>query len=251
MTVCKRDNQVKVSVKVENVGKVAGKEVVELFVEAPKTNFIKPLRELRGFEKVYLEVGEEKQIDILIDCEDLRYYTDNGWKNENGVYKLQLCSDVNTVILEEEFEITNGEELESSQDILELYSNKERMLAITDSDFEKVIGRPIYLVPISRPYDLNTPMREYKTVGGKFLFGLFTFVFKCVIKFAGLTRDKDDRETKKKNAFFALRTIRTMSLRSLSYASEGLVSHRMAEGMLDIANNKPFKGLWKIITHKK
>ena len=50
MTVCKRDNQVKVSVKVENVGKVAGKEVVELFVEAPKTNFIKPLRELRGFD---------------------------------------------------------------------------------------------------------------------------------------------------------------------------------------------------------
>ncbi len=247
----KGDNHVTISVKVKNVGDFSGSEVVEVFVEAPKSNFVKPLRELRGFEKVKLEVGEEKQVEIIVDLDDLRYYTEEGWKNEKGVYKVQICSDANTVILEDCFEITNGENLTSSKEILELYSTKERMLAVTDSDFERVIGRPITLNPITRPYDLNTPMREYKTAGGKFLFGLFSFVFKCAIKFAGLTRNKKDRETKKKHAFFALRTIQTMSLRSLSYASEGMVSHRMAEGMLDIANNKPFKGLGKIITKEK
>ena len=55
----------------------------------------------------------------------------------------------------------------------------------------------------------------------------------------------------RQGAMTLLRTIQTMSLRSLSYASEGMVSHRMAEGMLDIANNKPFKGLGKIITKEK
>jgi hypothetical protein len=48
-----------------------------------------------------------------------------------------------------------------------------------------------------------------------------------------------------------MRTIQAMSLRSLSYASEGMLSHRMAEGLLDIANNRIFSGLIKIITPEK
>ena len=120
-----------------------------------------------------------------------------------------------------------------------------------DKDFEKVIQRPITLIETARPYDLNTPMREYKTCGGKSLFGLIVFVFKCLIKFASLGKDSDDKQTKIKNYYFAMRTIQTMSLRSLSYASEGMLTHRMALGLLDIANNKPFKGLGKLITKEK
>jgi hypothetical protein len=48
-----------------------------------------------------------------------------------------------------------------------------------------------------------------------------------------------------------MRTIQTMSLRSLSYASDGMLTHRMALGLLDIANNKPFKGIGKLITKEK
>jgi hypothetical protein len=48
-----------------------------------------------------------------------------------------------------------------------------------------------------------------------------------------------------------MKTIQAMSLRSLSYASEGLLSHRMAEGLLDVANNKPLRGIWKLISKEK
>ena len=64
-------------------------------------------------------------------------------------------------------------------------------------------------------------------------------------------KDTPDKETKIKNAYFAMKTTKAMSLRSISYASEGMLSHRQAEGLLDIANNKPFKGIWKLITREK
>ena len=94
-------------------------------------------------------------------------------------------------------------------------------------------------------------MREYKSAGGKFIFGLINFVFKCILKFTAIGKNTPDKQTKLKNAYFAHKTIQAMSLRSISYASEGLLSHRQVEGMLDIVNNKPFRGLWKLITKEK
>lgn len=251
LTVSQTENGYTVSVKVKNAGDYSGSEVVELFVQAPKTEFVKPLRELRGFNKVFLDKGEEKTVNITIPFEDMKYYTENGFKLENGEYKFQICKDANTVILETSVSVTTGETLSSSTIVNKLYADKESVLAITDKDFEKVIGREITLVPTTRPYDLNTPMREYKSAGGKFVYGLINFVFKCMLKFASMGKDTPDKETKIKNTYFAMKTVQAMSLRSISYASEGALSHRMAEGLLDIVNNKPFRGIWKLITKEK
>lgn len=251
MRVNQTENAFEISVMVKNSGKVRGAEVVELFVQAPKTQFVKPIRELRGFEKVFLEVGEQKEVTITIPLEDMKYYTSQGFKLENGSYKFQICKDANTPILESEIVITQGEELISPQKVRELYATKQSLLAITTQDFEQVIGRKITLIPTSRPYDLNTPMREYATAGGKFLNGAIKFAFKCLLKFASFKKPSAEKQTKIKNLYFGMKTVQSMSLRSLSYASEGALSHRMALGLLDIANNKPFRGLWKLITREK
>ena len=94
-------------------------------------------------------------------------------------------------------------------------------------------------------------MRDFETVGGKLFFGAIIFVFKCILKMNSLAKDGPDKETKIKNTYFGMRTIQAMSLRSLSYASEGMLTHRMAEGLLDIANNKICSGLIKLITPEK
>ena len=251
MRVLRDEDGYTVSVKVRNDGQMAGGEVVELFVEAPMTDFVKPLRELRGFEKVQLLPGEEKEVSITVPVEDMKYYADGAWKLENGEYKFQICRDANSVILEETVEITEGEVLESAECVRRLYSSRESLLAITDKDYEEVIGRPITLKKTARPYDLNTPMREYKTLGGRLFFGGILFVFKCILKITSMSKDSPDKETKIKNAYFGMKTIEAMSLRSLSYASEGMLSHRMAEGLVDLANNRPLKAIWKLITKEK
>lgn len=251
LAVNQTENGVEVSVKVKNVGSYDGSEVVEVFIEAPKTEFIKPKRELRAFEKVFLNKGEEKTVNLFVPYEDIRYYTSDGYALENGEYKVQICEDANTVILEKPILITSGKELKSPPVINELYGSKERLLTITSEDFEKVIGRKIILIPTKRPYDLNTPMREYKTAGGKFIYGTINLVFKCLLKFISIGKNTPDKQTKYKNAYFAMKTVQSMSLRSISFSSEGMLSYRMANGLLDIANNKPFRGIWKLITKEK
>ncbi len=251
MTLERVGGEFKIGVTVKNDGQVAGSEVVEVFVEAPKTDLVKPLRELRGFDKVHLTPGEEKTVTITVPVEDMKYYADGAWRLEGGTYKFQIAKDANTVILEETTEITDGETLASPENVRALYATKESLLGITDTDFEGVIGRPITLKKTARPYDLNTPMREFETIGGKLFFGTIILIFKTILKLNSLGKDSPDKETKLKNAYFGMRTIQAMSLRSLSYASEGMLSHRMAEGILDIANNKPLRGIVKLITPEK
>jgi beta-glucosidase len=251
MTLERVGDEYKIGVTVKNDGQVAGSEVVEVFVEAPKSDLVKPLRELRGYEKVHLAPGEEKTVTVTVPVENMKYYVDGAWRLEGGEYKFQICKDVNTVILEAEATIDDGETLASPENVRALYATKESLLSITDGDFEGVIGRPITLKKTARPYDLNTPMREFETIGGKLFFGTIIFVFKTILKLNSLAKDGPDKETKIKNTYFGMRTIQAMSLRSLSYASEGMLSHRMAEGILDIANNKPLRGIAKLITPEK
>ena len=251
LVVNQTESGIDVSVNVKNIGNYDGSEVVELFINAPKTEFIKPERELRDFTKLFLLKGEQKTAKLFVPYDDLKYYTEDGLKLENGEYKVQICADANSVILEKPFIITSGEELKSSKTIKELYSTKEKLLSMTNEDFEKVIGRKITLIPTKRPYNLNTPMRDYKTAGGKFLYGTIILVFKCMLKFISMGKNTPDKETKYKNAYFGMKTIQAMSLRSISFASEGLLTYRMANGLLDIANNKPFRGIWKLITKEK
>ena len=63
-----------VSVEVSNTGKVAGDEVVQLYVQHPKGNVPWPPRELCGFGRVSLKPGEKKTVTFTLKGEQLAYY---------------------------------------------------------------------------------------------------------------------------------------------------------------------------------
>lgn len=78
-----------VTVKVKNTGAVKGKEIVQLYVGAPKdTKTLRPVKELRGFEKVELAPGEEKTVSFTLSKRAFAYYrTDiKDWYVESGEY---------------------------------------------------------------------------------------------------------------------------------------------------------------------
>ena len=83
---------VQVSVRVKNTGNRAGKTVVQLYVEAPETEVIRPVRELRGFEKIFLEAGEEKTITFMLDERAFAYWNTliHDWYAEEGIYKVMI-----------------------------------------------------------------------------------------------------------------------------------------------------------------
>ncbi len=251
MSVKREGEDFTVRVSVKNESDIAASEVVQLYVRAPKSELVKPLRELRAFTKLHLLPHEEKEAVLCVPVSDLRYFVDGEWQLENGVYTFEIARDVNTVILEDSAEITDGCELKSDEYYKELYSSKDSILGISDADFEKIIGKEITLKQSARPYDLNTPMRDFKTLGGKFILGVISLGVKMMLKKLSLEKDSPDKRTKIKNLIFGHKCVMAMSLRALSFSSEGSLSYRMAMGLLDIANNRPLRGIFKLIVPEK
>ena len=88
------NGNIKVSVNVRNNGKMAGKEVVQVYVSAPGKDMNKPARELKGFAKTKrLAIGESETVTINIPFESLASFNDqsNCWQVESGVYKVMVA----------------------------------------------------------------------------------------------------------------------------------------------------------------
>lgn len=83
-----------VSVTVRNSGRVAGQEVVQFYVGDDKASVIRPVKELKHFEKVALEPGETKQVSYTIDDDDLKYFDEvrHEWVAERGAFTVYVGS---------------------------------------------------------------------------------------------------------------------------------------------------------------
>ena len=92
----------KASVKVKNVGSIAGKTAVQLYVCPPRKEVIRPVRELKGFEKVELAPNEEKTVEFTLDPRAFSHWANllHDWRIESGEYKIQICENADEVIIE-------------------------------------------------------------------------------------------------------------------------------------------------------
>ncbi len=91
--------EIKASVDVTNTGKYDGEEVVQLYIRDLIGSTTRPVRELKGFEKTTLKIGETKTITFSINPEALQFYTANGkWEVEPGNFDLWAGGDSNAAL---------------------------------------------------------------------------------------------------------------------------------------------------------
>ena len=85
-------DELRVSVKVKNTGSVAGKEAVQLYVRDPVCEVQRPVRELKGFEKVSLEPGEEKTLQFTLNKRSFAYWNTvlGDWYVESGEFIIEI-----------------------------------------------------------------------------------------------------------------------------------------------------------------
>jgi len=84
-------NDLKVSVNVTNTGKIAGKEVIQLYVTDEVATITPSVKRLRGFEKTLLNAGETKTISFSVTKEDLAFVSvDNVWVTEKGTFEASI-----------------------------------------------------------------------------------------------------------------------------------------------------------------
>ena len=83
-----------VAVDVTNTGAVDGAEVVQLYIADPESSVDRPVKELKGFEKVWLKAGEKKTVRFEIDADDLSYFDaeKHAWVAEPGEFQALLGS---------------------------------------------------------------------------------------------------------------------------------------------------------------
>ncbi|HEV8658141.1 MAG TPA: glycoside hydrolase family 3 N-terminal domain-containing protein [Thermoanaerobaculia bacterium] len=80
----------KVSADVRNAGERAGDEIVQLYVRQTVASASRPVKELKGFQRVTLAAGEKRRIEFTIAPNDLRFWSDRGWKTEPGTFKVWI-----------------------------------------------------------------------------------------------------------------------------------------------------------------
>lgn len=73
-----KSDLISVSITVKNTGKYDGEEVVQLYIHDIAASLVRPIKELKAFEKIALKVGEEKQLKFTLSAKDFSFYTPEG-----------------------------------------------------------------------------------------------------------------------------------------------------------------------------
>jgi beta-glucosidase len=84
--------QIRLTCKVSNTGKVDGAEVVQVYVGKVDSKVERAMKELKAFQKVTVSSGDKKAVKLIIDVDDLAFYDESisDWNLEKGTYEIYV-----------------------------------------------------------------------------------------------------------------------------------------------------------------
>ncbi|NBY25450.1 MAG: glycosyl hydrolase, partial [Chitinophagaceae bacterium] len=77
-TLLKKGKSIQAKIRVSNTGAYQGEEVVQLYIQDVTASLVRPVRELKGFEKINLKPGESKEVVFTISEKELSFYNEEG-----------------------------------------------------------------------------------------------------------------------------------------------------------------------------
>ena len=124
-----------ISVDVTNTGTRFGKEVIQLYVAPKGGTVIRPLRELRAFDKIGLNPGETKTVTFVLDKRAFAYWNTeiHNWRVESGAYEIQIGENAQDIVL------SNTVTVNSVTDIPKVYTRNSTMGEILEDPKGKEI----------------------------------------------------------------------------------------------------------------
>ncbi|WP_426670292.1 beta-glucosidase BglX [Mucilaginibacter sp. McL0603] len=104
-----KDNDIlSVSLMVQNTGKYAGEEVVQLYLRDMVSQPVRPVKELKDFKKILLQPGETRRITFNIRKDELSFYNDKLERIvQPGTFQIMIGSASSDIRLQKSFELTN------------------------------------------------------------------------------------------------------------------------------------------------
>ena len=227
-----------VTFTIENTGNVTGAEVAQLYIGKRSDTVFRPVRELKGFARVELSPGQQKEVRIPFDDKTFRFYdtqTDT-WEIESGVYQIMVGKDAEHMILEDTLEVKgtvdNGDY--NKEELPEYFSGQIR--EISDETFRILYGREVPDGSWSGEIRINDAVCQLYY--GKGIFGkLFYGILKMLLKIS------EWQGKPNLNVLFNY----NMPIRGYAKMTGGFVTMKMAEALTEMANGHRIKGTAHLI----
>lgn len=166
------ENNINVSFTIKNIGNLKGKEIAQIYISQDNPTIFKPKKELKAFQKIELDVGEQKEVKITLNKNAFEYYNTetNTWNIEQGKYKILVGKSSIDIVLEKEIFIESND-----KNIEKRYSDKYyngNIHEINDKEFEELLGRkiPRRHLKIEEINEENTLEQIKETKIGKFIY---------------------------------------------------------------------------------
>lgn len=223
-----------VTFKIKNTGSCDGAEIAQLYVSDVESTIYRPVKELKGFKKVFLKVGEEKEVSIELGKRAFAFYNVDAhdWQVESGEFKILVGASSRDIKMEASVNVesTSNYPIPDYKTLAPSYYTAN-IKNVSDSEYTAVLGHeiPTNTRDKSQPLTiLNTLEDSADTKWGGRLCRLLT-------KFLGA-------ETMM--GAVALQT----PIKNFISMSFGIFSPKMAEGLLIMLNEGKFwRGLGKMI----
>ena len=230
-----------VSFKVKNTGTVAGAEVAQVYLKDSESTVFRPEKELKGFSKVYLEAGEEKEVSITLGKRAFAYYNVNlhDWHVETGAFEILVGASSRDVKLTATVNVESTVEAAAPdyKATAPCYYGAD-VMAVSDEQFEALLGRPIPLThrDPNVPIGINNTLEDSMSgkAGGK--------ICRLVKKIMAMMPDDGNKDMMEAMAL-------QIPIRCMMSMSMGVFSEKMAGGLLTILNDQgTMKGVGKILS---
>ena len=224
-----------------NTGDRDGAEVAQLYVSAQCKGVYRPVKELKGFQKVFLKAGESKQVTIELDDKAFRYFNvkTNKFEIEPGVYDILIGASVADIKLSGSVRL-KGTAAPLPYKMAELPSYASGQIKnVSDEEFTKLLGHAIPDGHWSGTLQMNDAICQLyyaKSLKARLVWKVLTHLLNKSIE-----KGKPDL-----NITF----IYNMPFRAIGKMAGGMVSQEMCEGIVTIVNGHAiafFKGLGKVI----
>lgn len=172
-TIFQEKDSIQVSVKVKNTGNYVGKEVVQLYIEAKKTDVIKPKYELKNFKKIELQPEEEQKITFDLSKEDFQHYCTNceDWVLSGGAYAVCIGSSSADIRVKYDIEVVSFHLVhDKDKQYADVYNHlPNHMMQMSNQSFLELFDESPLFLPNNKYHENSTLYDIRHTIVGKIM----------------------------------------------------------------------------------
>lgn len=224
--------------RLRNTGSRAGAEIAELYICAAESETFRPEKELKGFAKVFLKAGEEREVFIPFDDKSFRVFDSvaNRFLEESGRYRILIGASAADIRLNGEL-VRAGEKLgrpDEKKRLPHYFSGAAQQIG--RAEFERLLGRKLERHPIAGELLRGDALHELRRSRGLLARLLYRQLRRALNRSAA-RREPD------LNLIFTYH----MPFRAFSKFGSGKISPGMTEGLLMMLNGHLFGGFRKFV----